>query len=174
MCSGPRRYYNRIYRQAGRPLNPSPSQSGPAFLLPLGAVPGPLVPGCGELRLDGILRTSPVRGSRKFVSKRQPIVPNVSLVRRVENDVRHRPPGAAGERLFALARVPQGNMDLVPIQFDPIVGGAHETPDPRTGNRAAVDDQRVRDIIDVRDVAMPGERRVARIHNGPTFVFMRC
>src|SRR5918995_4728475 len=37
------------------PSESFPSQSGPAFLLPLGTVPGPLVPGCGELRLDGVL-----------------------------------------------------------------------------------------------------------------------
>jgi hypothetical protein len=37
MCSGPFRYYNLINRQAGCPLN-LPSQSDPAFLLPLAAV----------------------------------------------------------------------------------------------------------------------------------------
>ena len=43
MRSGLPRHYNLINRQAGRPLYlPSPSQSGPAFLLPVPAVLGRL------------------------------------------------------------------------------------------------------------------------------------
>jgi hypothetical protein len=42
MCSGPSQNYNQINRQAGCPQRLPPSQSGPAFLLPLAAVLGPM------------------------------------------------------------------------------------------------------------------------------------